>query len=158
MVSALPVARNMKHGTQDVVRSIDPLTEPALFRSYADLLQALVAARRNRRPRLNQSEVGARMGGLNQSTVSAWETGTNQMGVDECIAYAKAVDLELRIEILDPSAPRCRADELADIVSDLNDEQFARVVRLARVSNRASRDALYMVTQMLERAVDDHEE
>lgn len=118
---------------------------------YRDILQRLVALRHTSEPRIPQGELG-RLLNVKQSTISAWETGTNLMGVDEMTAYAEVFDHTLRIELA-PKGKRSRAEELYDLVEALPEDEYRELARMIRAAGKASADARFMVLGLLEGAV-----
>lgn len=119
--------------------------------NYRDILQRLVELRNAASPRVTQEAMGKIMH-VKQSTISAWETGTNQMGMDEMTAYAKALGWTLRIELA-PEAKRTRAEDLYDLVESLPEEEYREIRRMLDAGIKASPDARFMVVGLLEAAV-----
>jgi transcriptional regulator with XRE-family HTH domain len=67
------------------------------------LLNIALARRRRRWLDLTQEEVGARIG-VGKQVISYWENGTRVPTLENAVAWAKALDLELA-ELLTDSEP-----------------------------------------------------
>jgi transcriptional regulator with XRE-family HTH domain len=118
---------------------------------YRDILQRLVSLRQTSEPRVTQGKLGELLH-VKQSTMSAWETGTNLMGLDEMTAYAEALGHTLRVELA-PKGKRPRAEELYDLVEAMPEEEYREIARMIRAAGKASADARFMVIGLLEGAV-----
>lgn len=118
---------------------------------YNAILRRLVAARAAARPKVSQETLAARMN-VRQSTVSAWETGTNEMGLDAMAAYAGALGMDLRVDLVPAGSPT-RAEQLGAAVAGLSEERYQEVRRMVDAALKASADTRFMVVGLLEAAV-----
>jgi len=72
------------------------------------LLNSALARRRRRWLDLTQKEVATRIG-VAEQTLSLWETGTREPTLENAVAWAKALDLELADLLAEPEPEEAAA-------------------------------------------------
>lgn len=147
MVSEMTHPGNTKHGAS-MMDSAAMSRGADWMESYRKVLEALLAAREA--AGLRQTDVAKRLH-RGQSTVSAWDRGENEMGIDELSAYANAVGLDLRVALYPKNSATPDARFMGAIEGLSPIEIDALLTTLAMLHD-APADARWMAIRLLRSA------